>query len=346
LLIQEEVSVHVLITGGAGFVGSHLAEALLQQGDNVTALDDLSTGSVMNIQHLKSQRRFECVIDSVMHMGVLAELIDQCDIVYHLAAAVGVRLVVDSPVRTLHTNIRATELVLEAAKKKKKKVLITSTSEVYGKATKIPFHEDDDLVIGPPLRGRWSYACSKAIDEFLAIAYHREYGVPVVLVRLFNTVGPRQTGTYGMVVPRFVSQALSGSPITIHGDGTQSRCFGWVGDVVQALIKLGVHDRAVGTIYNIGSDQEVTINELAAVVRDVTGSSSPIRHISYEQAYGKDFEDMVRRVPDLSRIRATIGYRPTKNLREIVQAVTDSLVRRAPAETDDVSEAVNFMQAD
>lgn len=337
---------HVLITGGAGFVGSHLAEAMLREGHNVTILDDLSTGSVMNIQHLRQERRFGCVIDSVMNLPVLTELIDQSDIVYHLAAAVGVRLVVDSPVRTLHTNIRATELVLEAAKKKKKKVLITSTSEVYGKATKIPFQEDDDLVIGPPVRGRWSYACSKAIDEFLAIAYHREYGVPVVLVRLFNTVGPRQTGTYGMVVPRFVSQALSGSPIIIHGDGTQSRCFGWVGDVVQALIKLGVHEPAVGTIYNIGSDQEITINELATLVKDMTGSSSSVQHVSYEEAYGNGFEDMVRRVPDLTRIRAAIGYSPTKNLRQIVQAVADSLMRRIPAQTDDVSVAANVVQAD
>ncbi len=337
---------HVLITGGAGFVGSHLAEAMLREGHNVTILDDLSTGSVMNIQHLRQERRFGCVIDSVMNLPVLTELIDQSDIVYHLAAAVGVRLVVDSPVRTLHTNIRATELVLEAAKKKKKKVLITSTSEVYGKATKIPFQEDDDLVIGPPVRGRWSYACSKAIDEFLAIAYHREYGVPVVLVRLFNTVGPRQTGTYGMVVPRFVSQALSGSPIIIHGDGTQSRCFGWVGDVVQALIKLGVHEPAVGTIYNIGSDQEITINELATLVKDMTGSSSSVQHVSYEEAYGNGFEDMVRRVPDLTRIRAAIGYSATKNLRQIVQAVADSLMRRIPAQTDDVSVAANVVQAD
>ena len=319
---------------------------MLREGHNVTILDDLSTGSVMNIQHLRQERRFGCVIDSVMNLPVLTELIDQSDIVYHLAAAVGVRLVVDSPVRTLHTNIRATELVLEAAKKKKKKVLITSTSEVYGKATKIPFQEDDDLVIGPPVRGRWSYACSKAIDEFLAIAYHREYGVPVVLVRLFNTVGPRQTGTYGMVVPRFVSQALSGSPIIIHGDGTQSRCFGWVGDVVQALIKLGVHEPAVGTIYNIGSDQEITINELATLVKDMTGSSSSVQHVSYEEAYGNGFEDMVRRVPDLTRIRAAIGYSPTKNLRQIVQAVADSLMRRIPAQTDDVSVAANVVQAD
>jgi len=337
---------HVLITGGAGFVGSHLAEALLQQGNRVTVLDDLSTGSIHNIQRLKREPKFEYVIESVMHRPVLAELIDECDIVFHLAAAVGVRLVVDSPVRTLHTNIRATELVLEAAKKKKKKVLITSTSEVYGKATKIPFHEDDDLVIGPPVRGRWSYACSKAIDEFLAIAYHREHGVPVVLVRLFNTVGPRQTGTYGMVLPRFVSQALSGSPITIHGDGTQSRCFGWVGDVVQALLRLGTHEAAVGSIFNIGSDQEVTINELAAVVKDITGSSSPIRHVSYEEAYGKDFEDMFRRVPDLSRIRATIGYSPTKTLREIVQAVADSLIQPELCAGENAMVTSDLVQAD
>jgi UDP-glucose 4-epimerase len=325
---------HVLITGGAGFVGSHLAEALLQLGYRVTVLDDLSTGSIANIQHLKRNPRFDYVIDSVMNRALLAELVDDCAIVYHLAAAVGVRLVVDSPVRTLHTNIRATELVLEAAKRKKKKVLITSTSEVYGKATKIPFHEDDDLVIGPPVRGRWSYACSKAIDEFLAIAYHREHGVPVVLVRLFNTVGPRQTGTYGMVLPRFVSQALSGSPITIYGDGNQSRCFGWVGDIAQALIRLSLNDNAVGSIFNIGSDEEVTINELAAVVKNMTGSNSPIRHLSYEEAYGKDFEDMYRRVPDLSRIRATIGYSPTKTLNQIVQAVAESLVERNQREAE------------
>ena len=323
-----------LITGGAGFVGSHLAEALLQQGHEVIVLDDLSTGSMANIRHLKRERRFGYVIDSVMNRGLLAELVDGCEIVYHLAAAVGVRLVVDSPVRTLHTNIRATELVLDAAKKKRKKVLITSTSEVYGKATKIPFYEDDDLVIGPSVRGRWSYACSKAIDEFLAIAYHREHGVPVVLVRLFNTVGPRQTGAYGMVLPRFVTQALAGDPITIHGDGNQSRCFGWIGDVVNALIKLSQHDAAVGTIFNIGSDEEVTINQLAAVVREVTGSSSKIHHISYEEAYGQGFEDMLRRVPDLTRIREAIGYSPTKSLREIVQAVADSLTHKGQFEAD------------
>ena len=337
---------HVLITGGAGFVGSHLAEVLLQQGHNVMVLDDLSTGSIANIRHLKRESRFGYVIDTVMNRGLLAELVDGCDMVYHLAAAVGVRLVVDSPVRTLHTNIRATELVLEAAKKKKKKVLITSTSEVYGKSTKIPFHEDDDLVIGPSVCGRWSYACSKAIDEFLAIAYHREHGLPVVLVRLFNTVGPRQTGMYGMVLPRFVSQALSGSPITIHGDGSQSRCFGWVGDVVNALIRLGSYEEAVGAIFNIGSDEEVTINHLAAVVKEVTGSHSPVRYVSYEEAYGRGFEDMYRRVPDLSRIRAAIGYVPTKSLREIVQAVTSSLVHSQENEVKASSISANFAQAD
>jgi UDP-glucose 4-epimerase len=337
---------HVLITGGAGFVGSHLAEALLQQGNSVTVLDDLSTGSIANIHHLKHDRRFRYVIDTVMNRAVLAETVDECDVIFHLAAAVGVRLVVDSPVRTLHTNIQATELVLEAAKKKRRKVLITSTSEVYGKATKIPFHEDDDLVIGPPVRGRWSYACSKAIDEFLAIAYHREYSLPVVLVRLFNTVGPRQTGAYGMVLPRFVGQALSGSPITIHGDGNQSRCFGWVGDVVDALIKLSLHDDAVGSIFNIGSDEEVTINELAAIVKEVVGSSSPIRHISYDEAYGKGFEDMLRRVPDLSRIRASIGYSPTRSLAEIVQAVADSLLERRRREAATSVVMASAMHAD
>lgn len=317
-----------LITGGAGFIGSHLAEHLINRSYQVTVLDDLSTGSVANIRHLKHQPQFNYVIDSVMSRALLAELVDECDVVFHLAAAVGVRLIVESPVRTLHTNVRATELVLEAATKKRKKVVITSTSEVYGKSVKIPFQEDDDIVIGPPVRGRWSYACSKAMDEFLAIAYHRERELPIVIVRLFNTVGPRQTGSYGMVLPRFVSQALAGRPITIYGDGKQSRCFGWVGDVVGALAKLAELDTAEGRVFNIGSENEVTINDLAGLVKEVTGSDSPIVHVSYEEAYGEDFEDMFRRVPDLSRIRAAIGYRPTKSLREIVQAVADSLVER------------------
>ena len=248
-----------LITGGAGFIGSHLTEMLLEDGYEVTVLDDLSTGSIANIRHLKPDPHFHYVIETVMNRPLLNELVDESDVVFHLAAAVGVRLIMESPVRTIHTNVRATELVLEAAAKKKKKVVITSTSEVYGKSTKLPFAEDDDLVIGSSLCDRWSYACSKAIDEFLAIAYQRERDVPCVVVRLFNTVGPRQTGTYGMVLPRFVKQALMGMPITIFGDGTQSRCFGWVGDVSRALVRLSELDRAEGLVFNIGSDEEVTI---------------------------------------------------------------------------------------
>ena len=316
---------HALITGGAGFIGSHLSEKLLSEGWEVTIIDDLSTGSNSNINHLKRDRHFRYVIDSVMERAVLAELVDDCDIVFHLAAAVGVQLVVHSPVRTMHTNIRGTELVLEAAAKKRKKVVITSTSEVYGKSTKIPFREDDDLLIGPPTYGRWSYACSKAIDEFLALSYHRELDLPVVIVRLFNTVGPRQIGTYGMVLPRFVSAALAGQPIEIYGDGTQSRCFGWVGDVVSALFKLGKSDLADGKVFNIGSDEEVTINELADLVREVTNSHSPLVHLSYKEVYGEEFEDMDRRVPDLSRIRDIINYAPSKSLRETVEAVAAHL---------------------
>lgn len=314
-----------LITGGAGFIGSHLAGNLLSSGWEVSVIDDLSTGSMTNIRHLKGEPGFQYVIDTVMNRGLLAELVDDCDMVFHLAAAVGVRLIVESPIRTLHTNVQATELVLEAASKKKKKVLITSTSEVYGKSEDIPFREAGDLVIGPPGCGRWSYACSKALDEFLAVAYSRERQVPVVIVRLFNTVGPRQTGTYGMVLPRFVLQALRNQPITIYGDGTQTRCFGWVGDVVGALVKLAQLPAAENLLFNIGSDEEVSINELAQVVKAVTGSSSPLQYVPYEQAYSKDFEDMPRRVPDLSRIRAAIGYAPTKKLREIVETVARSV---------------------
>jgi UDP-glucose 4-epimerase len=317
-----------LITGGAGFIGSHLADALLARGASVTIIDDLSTGSIENIRHLKQTPKFHYIIDSIMQPSLLAEVVDDCDVVFHLAAAVGVRLIIESPVRTLHTNIRGTELVLDMAAKKKKKVLITSTSEVYGKTSKIPFHEDDDLVMGPPVRGRWSYACSKAIDEFLALSYHRERGLPVIVTRLFNTVGPRQTGMYGMVVPRFVKQALSGQPITVYGDGNQSRCFGWVVDVVNAVIDLVESPDAVGQIFNIGSDYEITIGELAELVKEVTGSNSPIERIPYSEAYGEGFEDMVRRVPDLTKIRETIGYRPTREIREIITAVAEYVARR------------------
>jgi UDP-glucose 4-epimerase len=326
-------TMHAFITGGAGFIGSHLSERLLSEGWEVTILDDLSTGSNSNINHLKRHRLFRYVINTVMDRAVLAELVDDCDIVFHLAAAVGVQLIVHSPVRTMHTNIRGTELVLEAAAKKRKKVVITSTSEVYGKSTRIPFREDDDLLIGPPTYGRWSYACSKAIDEFLALSYHRERALPVVIARLFNTVGPRQIGTYGMVLPRFVSAALAGQPIEIYGDGTQSRCFGWVGDVVSALFQLSTCDRAVGKLFNIGSDEEVTINELSDLVRDVTGSHSPVVHLSYKEVYGEEFQDMARRVPDLSRIRGLLGYAPSKSLREIIETVADHLDNTRTRET-------------
>ena len=268
--------------------------------------------------------RFSYHIESIFRHQLLAELVDECDCVFHLAAAVGVRLVVDSPVRTLNTNVRATELLLQIASKKKRKVIIASSSEVYGKSNKFPFSEDDDLVLGPTLRARWSYGCSKAVSEFLAFGYHRERGLPIVITRLFNTVGPRQTGAYGMVVPRFVQQALSGQPITVYADGKQARCFTWVGDVVAALHGLMNLPSAVGRVFNIGSDQETTILELAKLVKQITGSLSPINFVTYEKAYGDGFEDMVRRVPDLARIREAIGYTSTKTLEEIIAAITES----------------------
>jgi UDP-glucose 4-epimerase len=311
----------VLITGGAGFIGSHVAEAYLARGDQVLVLDDLSTGSIDNIRHLKANPRFHYTIESVHHAPTVAELVDQCDVVIHLAAAVGVRLIVESPVRTIETNVHGTEVVLAKANKKKKKVLIASTSEVYGLSDQVPFREDGSLVLGPTTKGRWSYACSKAIDEFLALAYWRERKLPTVLVRLFNTVGPRQTGQYGMVVPTFVKQALTGRPITIHGDGRQSRCFADVSDVVRAIVALMDHPDAVGEVFNIGSDEEVTIRALAERVKDLTESRSEIVTIPYERAYGEGFEDMPRRVPDLAKIGGLIGYRPTKSLEQILQSV-------------------------
>ena len=319
-----------LITGGAGFVGSHLAEELLQGGHEVLIVDDLSTGSIENIEHLRSKAGFRYVIDTVMNRPLLAELVDQCDSIFHLAAAVGVRLIVESPVRTIETNVRATELVLELAAKKRKKVLLTSTSEVYGKSEKLPYTEDDDLLIGPPDKGRWSYACSKGIDEFLALAYWREKKLPTIIVRLFNTIGPRQTGHYGMVVPTFIRQALAGEPVTVFGDGTQSRCFGWVGDVVKALIALSEHPDAVGKVFNIGNDEEVTIRELAERVIKITGSRSGIRMIPYDQAYEAGFEDMHRRVPSLERVRKLIGYKPTKTLDQMLEAIVRSQSEKQP----------------
>jgi nucleoside-diphosphate-sugar epimerase len=313
----------ILITGGAGFIGSHLAEAYLSRGDEVWVLDDLSTGGIQNIEHLKGKPGFHYVVETVMNIPVLAECIDRCDQVLHMAAAVGVRLIVESPVNTIETNIKGTENVLMLANKKKKKVLIASTSEVYGKSTKVPFSEDDDLVLGPTIKGRWSYACSKAIDEFLAIAYWKEKRHPVVICRLFNTVGPRQTGRYGMVIPTFVRQALSGQPITVFGDGTQSRSFTYVSDVVGAIIKLMDSDKTTGQVFNIGNGREITIMDLALLVKELTNSSSEILLIPYDRAYEEGFEDMPRRVPDISKIRKTIGYEPTLNIKEILKKVIE-----------------------
>jgi UDP-glucose 4-epimerase len=310
-----------LITGGAGFIGSHLADAYLQRGDEVFAIDDLSTGSIENIQHLKNDPRFHYTIDSVHNQPVVAELVDRCDVIFHLAAAVGVKLIVESPVRTIETNVRGTEVVLNLANKKKKKVLIASTSEVYGLSEQVPFREDGNLVMGATTKGRWSYACSKAIDEFLALAYWREKKLPTVIVRLFNTVGPRQTGQYGMVIPTFVKQALAGRPITVYGDGKQTRCFGYVGDVVGALIKLMEQPSAVGQVFNIGSNEEVTILELAQRVKELTNSESEITFVPYDEAYEEGFEDMPRRVPDISKINSLVGFRPEMTLDGILQSV-------------------------
>jgi UDP-glucose 4-epimerase len=322
-----------LITGGAGFVGSHLAEALLARGDAVHVVDDLSTGSIRNLEPLKANPRFRYEIRSLFDASATAEAVDRCDAVFHLAAAVGVRLIVESPVRTLTTNIRGTEIVLEHAAKKRKPVLLASTSEVYGKSTKVPFSEDDDMVLGPTTRGRWSYAASKAVDEFLALSYWKERKHPTVIARLFNTVGPRQTGQYGMVVPRFVQQALAGGPITVYGDGEQSRCFGYVGDVVGGLIRLLEEPRAYGQVFNIGNDEEITVNALAEKVSARTGGRAEIRRIPYEEAYEAGFEDMRRRVPDLRKIRDLIGYRPTVGIDGILDRVI--VWERAAAERPD-----------
>lgn len=311
----------ILITGGAGFIGSHLAESLLDAGHEVLVLDDLSTGSIENIQHLKSRPRFHYTIDTVFNDPLVAELVDRADTVFHLAAAVGVKLIVQEPVHTIETNVHGTEVILRHAAKKKKKVFIASTSEVYGKSTAVPFREDADLVMGATTRHRWAYACSKALDEFLALAYWKEKKLPIVIVRFFNTVGPRQTGQYGMVVPTFVRQAIAGEPITVFGDGTQSRSFTFVGDVVGALIKLMHEPRAVGEVFNVGNTEEVTIRGLAERIRALSGSSSSIVTVPYEQAYEAGFEDMPRRVPDLSKIRALVGYEPRVPLDDIIAVV-------------------------
>lgn len=313
----------ILITGGAGFIGSHLAEALLHNSDEVFIIDDLSTGSIDNVIHLKDNPRFHYIIDTIKNQSVMAELVDQCDIIVHLAAAVGVKLIVESPVNTIETNIYGTEIVLQIANKKKKKVIIASTSEVYGKSETVPFQEDADMVLGPTTKSRWSYACSKAIDEFLALAYYKEKKLPVVIARLFNTVGPRQTGRYGMVLPTFVQQALLGQQITVYGNGKQSRSFSFVKDVVWALIGLANHPDAVGQVFNIGNDKEITIEALARLIKKKTGSSSEIVYIPYDQAYEEGFEDMLRRVPDITKIRRLIGFEPRIEIEGIIDSVID-----------------------
>lgn len=332
----DKNNLRVLITGGAGFIGSHLADAYLQRGDEVSVIDDLSTGTIENIRHLKTNPRFSYTIDSVHNQPVTAELVDQSDVVVHLAAAVGVKLIVESPVRTIETNVRGTEVVLALANKKKKKVLIASTSEVYGLSADVPFREDGNLVMGATTKGRWSYACSKAIDEFLALAYWREKKLPTTIVRLFNTVGPRQTGRYGMVIPTFVRQALAGRPITVYGDGKQTRCFGYVGDVVGALIKLMDHPDSVGQVFNIGSNEEISIFELAQKVKELTNSKSEIVFMPYDEAYEEGFEDMPRRVPDTTKINQLVGFRPEMKLDGILQSVI-SFHGGQPASFDDLA---------
>ena len=321
-----------LITGGAGFIGSHLAESLLARGDEVFILDDLSTGSVENIRHLKENGRFHYFFDSLQNKHLLAELTDESDIIFHLAAAVGVRLIVESPVHTIETNVYGTQLVLEAASKKKKMVFTASTSEVYGKNNKVPFAEDADLVLGPTTKGRWSYAASKALDEFLALSYWKEKKQPVVIARLFNTVGPRQTGRYGMVLPNFVNQALDGKPITVFGSGQQSRCFCDVRDAVQAILKLVSSEAAIGEVVNIGSDREITIEGLAQMVKERTGSPSAITYVPYDQAYEPGFEDMPRRLPSLEKLGRLTGFRPTTTLPEIIDRVVSHFQRKREEE--------------
>jgi nucleoside-diphosphate-sugar epimerase len=315
--------VRALITGGAGFIGSHLSEMLLERGHEVLILDNLSTGSIDNISHLKGRAGFEYFIDSVNNEPLLAELIDRSDVVFHFAAAVGVKLIVEQPVYTIETNVHGTEVVLKHANKKKKLVVIASTSEVYGKSDDVPFREDSDLVMGPTPKHRWAYACSKAIDEFLALAYWKERKLPVIIVRFFNTVGPRQTGQYGMVIPNFVRQALAGEPITVFGDGTQSRSFTHVADVVSALLKLVGEPKAIGEVINLGNTEEVSIRELAERVRSLSGSKSTIKFIPYDQAYESGFEDMPRRVPALQKAESLIGYSTKHTLDDILLQVID-----------------------
>jgi UDP-glucose 4-epimerase len=306
----------VLITGGAGFIGSHLADFLLKQGHSVVVIDDLSTGSLENVRHLVGRRDFSFHEETIFQEELLSALIRDCDVVYHLAAAVGVRRIVDLPLESIKTNVAGTEVVLRLAARCLRRIVLASTSEVYGKSEQLPFREDSDLILGPSNHPRWSYACSKALDEFLALAWHSQAGLPVTIVRLFNTVGPRQTGLYGMVLPNLVRQALAGEPITVYGSGEQTRCFTHVADVVEALATIPNHDSTVGSVYNLGATTEISMNELAKLVRETTGSESPIVHIPYEQAYGQGYEDMLRRQPDISKAHAAFGFLPRRSLQE------------------------------
>jgi UDP-glucose 4-epimerase len=317
-----------LITGGAGFIGSHLAQKLLASGTEVTVIDDLSTGSVSNISHLCADPRFELVTDNVRNHQVMHVLIEKCDVIYHLAAAVGVKLIVDRPVHTIETNIHGSEVVLNIANKFRKKILIASSSEVYGKSENVPFHEDDDTILGSTIYSRWSYAASKAIDEFLALAYHRQFGLEVVITRFFNTIGPRQCGSYGMVVPRFVQAALNNDPLNVYGTGTQSRCFAYVGDVIEAVTELMNRPHTAGRVYNIGSQEQITIENLAKKIIDMTDSKSIIQHIPYEKAYGPGFDDMQKRIPSLDRIKTAVGYQPKTNLDQTLQMVIDDIKKQ------------------
>lgn len=321
-----------LITGGAGFIGSHLAERLLEKGEQVVLLDNLSTGSMENIRHIKGSERLEYHLDGIENRQILAELVDDADVIVHLAAAVGVKLIVESPVRTIETNVNGTQMILEAASKKKKLVLIASTSEVYGKNTNVPFHEDADLVLGATTKGRWSYAASKALDEFLALSYWKEKKQPVIVVRFFNTVGPRQTGRYGMVLPNFVKRALDGQAIEVYGNGQQSRCFCDVRDTVEALLRLMPLDKAVGEVINIGNTEEVTIENLAKIVKHRTGSHSSIQFVPYDKAYEPGFEDMMRRVPSIEKLHSLTGFRPQTNLADIIDRVSAYFRQKGAAE--------------
>ncbi|MCJ7543409.1 MAG: GDP-mannose 4,6-dehydratase [Phycisphaerae bacterium] len=314
---------NVLITGGAGFIGSHLAEAMLQDDSSVIVVDDLSTGSLDNIRPLLGRKGFQFVRETIRNPTTMAALVDRCDVIFHLAAAVGVQLIVDRPVHTIETNIHGSEVILDLANKFRRKVVVASTSEVYGKGTKVPFSEDDDTTLGSTRYTRWSYACSKMVDEFLALAYRDQYGLETIICRLFNTIGPRQTGQYGMVVPRFVRAALRGEPLRVFGTGQQSRCFCHVADVVSALRRLIDCPAAVGEVINVGSNEPITINDLAVKVLALTGSRSTVQHVSYEEAYGRPFDDMLVRVPDLTKIRRLIGYQPTYNLEQTLAQIIE-----------------------